>query len=66
MTYDEWERAAARPRSETRRYAAVGLHDCYAPVWIEHYPQLLERLSEIAELWTLDQVAADVTVASAG
>jgi len=64
LTYDAWE-AKVLAEIQTRRYAAVGLHDCYAPVWIEHYPRLLAKLAEIAELWTLDQVAADVTLAAA-
>ena len=44
---------------------AIGLHDCYAPSWIERYPALLEQLGGLGELWTLDQVAAEVTLAAA-
>jgi hypothetical protein len=65
VAYDVWERqaldlVAANP------FTAIGLHDCYAPQWIERYPEFLGRVGDLAELWTLDAVAAEVTLAAAG
>ena len=62
--YPEWE---ARLLDHIRRepYTAVGLHDCYAHLWLDRYPQLLEKLSATARLRTLDHVSADVIMGSA-
>jgi len=65
LDYPEWE-AQVLGQAQSRSFTAVGLHDCYAHTWIEHYPALLERLGEVAELWTFDRVAAEVTLAAAG
>jgi hypothetical protein len=64
VSYDDWE-AELLAHARAHPFTAIGLHDCYAPTWIERYPALLERLGEAGELWTLDQVAAEVTLASA-
>lgn len=64
MSYDEWERRALRTVSENQ-FTAIGLHDCYASHWLPHYGTFLERLAELGDLRTMDQVAAEVTLASA-
>lgn len=64
MPYEDWERAALE-RIVGDDFAAIGLHDCYAPRWLEHYPGFLERVGELGELRTLDEVAAEVTLSSA-
>ncbi|MDQ6914572.1 MAG: hypothetical protein M3155_02025 [Actinomycetota bacterium] len=64
LSYAEWERRVLRLAAE-RDFVAIGLHDCYAPGWLDRYSGLLERLAELGELRTLDEVAADVTLSSA-
>lgn len=55
MTREQWiERL--RDEIRTRDFVAVGLHDCYARHWIDWYPELLEELKQLGELWTCDQV----------
>ena len=46
-------------------FVAFGLHDCYAEHWLPHYEDLLRELSTLAELRTLDDVAADLHLAAA-
>ena len=46
-------------------YVAVGLHDCYGPQWLSHYPDLLRKLGDRAKLETLDGVANRVTLENA-
>lgn len=64
IPYEEWERAALRRVAESD-FAAISLHDCYAPHWLPRYRAFLERVSEMGELRTLDEVAAEVTLSSA-
>jgi hypothetical protein len=65
MPYEQWE-AQALARLRERDFVAFSLHDCYGPTWLERYPAFLRRLLEIGTLKTLDQVAAEVTLADAG
>ena len=62
--YEAWERAAL-DEIERRAFVAFGLHDCYAPWWLPHYPRLLERLQALGTLKTFDQVAAGLALANA-
>ena len=64
QTYDEWE-SALLDHVERTPYTTVGLHDCYAHLWLHRYPELLEKLKPLARLRTLDDVAADVVMAAA-
>ena len=64
MTYDAWE-AELLDQVERRRYTAVGLHDCYAHLWLPRYRQLLEKLATRARTRTLDEVSADVVMSAA-
>jgi hypothetical protein len=64
MRYDEWEtRLIAQIQNSD--FVAFGLHDCYADLWLPHYPALLEKLSRLGTLKTLDAVADDVIFAAA-
>ncbi len=63
MGYEDWEQRVLRIAAE-RDFTAVGLHDCYAPRWLGRYRSLLRRLAELQELTTMDELAADVTLAS--
>jgi hypothetical protein len=64
MPYEEWERAALGIVADSE-FAAVAMHDCYAPHWLPHYRGFLEKVAGLGELRTLDQVAAEVTLGSA-
>jgi hypothetical protein len=55
----DWERGALK-LIEERRFAAIGLHDCYAEHWLPHYRGFLERASGLGPLRTLDDVADEV------
>jgi len=63
LGYEAWEQkvlSAARDRE----FVAIGLHDCYADHWIDHYPGLLEKLRELGTFRTFDEVADDVVSAA--
>jgi hypothetical protein len=62
--YDDWERETLA-RIEARDVTAISLHDCYAPWWIERYPAFLERVRALAEPRTVDELAAELTLAAA-
>lgn len=64
LPYPEWERIAL-DRVAGSDFTAIGLHDCYARHWLPHYRGFLDRVAEVAELRTLDDVAAEVTLRSA-
>lgn len=64
VQWQEWEEKALGLLAD-RDFVAIGLHDCYASHWLGGYHGFLERLGEMAELKTMDQVAADVTLESA-
>jgi peptidoglycan/xylan/chitin deacetylase (PgdA/CDA1 family) len=44
-------------RIRANAFAAVGLHDCYAPYWINYYHDLLADLERIGRLATFQQMA---------
>jgi hypothetical protein len=64
MPYDVWERRALE-EIERSPFVAFGLHDCYAPAWLPHYPRFLDRVRALGTPRTLDDVAAEVTLGSA-
>ena len=61
LPYERWE---TRALDTVRRsnFLAFSLHDCYGELWLEHYPALIQRLLDMGELKTLDEVAAEVTL----
>ena len=63
-TYDDWERDAFE-QIERHEFAAISLHDGYAPVWLPLYRRFLEQVARLGRLRTLDEVAGDVTLAGA-
>lgn len=64
QSYDEWEREVL-DHVEREPYTAVGLHDCYAHLWLPHYPSLLAKLRALASPRTFDQVSAEVVIGAA-
>ena len=59
-----WERSALE-LIEQRDFVVIGLHDCYAHFWLDHYEEFLRKIQERASLMTLDEVAARVTLGHA-
>lgn len=64
LPYEEWEQLALGRIAESD-FAAISLHDCYAPYWLPRYRRFLEQVQEVGELRTMDEVAAEVTLCSA-
>lgn len=50
---------------DKRGFVAIGLHDCYAHLWLDRYEEFLRKVQERAALMTLDEVAARVTLGQA-
>jgi peptidoglycan/xylan/chitin deacetylase (PgdA/CDA1 family) len=63
-SYREWE-AEILEMVESQDFFAFGLHDCYAPYWLDQYRSLLQQLKSRAKLITLDEVAARITLGHA-
>lgn len=61
VSADEWEREVL-DLVERRDFAVIGLHDCYAHLWLDGLEGLLRQLKSRAQLITLDEVAARVTL----
>jgi hypothetical protein len=64
MPFNAWEKALIA-EIESNDFLAFGLHDCYADLWLPHYPALLEKISRLGEVRTFDAVADDAIFASA-
>jgi hypothetical protein len=63
-SYEAWERRAL-DRIRRHPYVAFSLHDCYAPHWIDRYPEFLRKVVDLGTVRTLDDVAADVMLSNA-
>lgn len=63
-SFAEWERRALRT-IEHSDFVVFGLHDCYADLWLSHYPEFLRRIADLGTFKTLDQVADDTILAHA-
>jgi peptidoglycan/xylan/chitin deacetylase (PgdA/CDA1 family) len=61
LSYHAWE-AEILEMVRRRPFFVLGLHDCYAPFWLNHYRSLLQLLKSRATLITLNEVAARVTL----
>jgi hypothetical protein len=62
--YDTWADEALEVLAR-QSFASVSLHDCYGSEWIGRYDKLLRRLQDLGTVKTLDEVAAEVTLAHA-
>ncbi len=62
-TYEDWERSALK-RIETSDFVSFGLHDCYGEFWLPHYPKFLEKVKELGQVKTLNEVASEVILAN--
>ncbi len=57
QSYQEWLEIAWQS-IEAAPFVALGLHDCYAGFWIEHYAEFLSKLQAMGTILTLNEVAA--------
>ena len=64
MPFREWERRLV-DEIRSRDFVAFGLHDCYADLWLSHYPKFLETISKMGTIKTLDAVADETILANA-
>lgn len=64
LRYEEWERKVLQ-HVERETYSAVGLHDCYAYLWLSRYAELLDKLAAAACPRTFDQVSAEAVIGAA-
>ena len=64
VSYGEWERQALATIDESD-FAAFGLHDCYADLWLSHYPVFLKKIEGLGTFKTFDQVANETIFAHA-
>jgi len=55
LGYSEWESKVLHLASRHPVFG-LGLHDCYAGFWLEHYPQLLEKLAAIGRFVGADEL----------
>jgi peptidoglycan/xylan/chitin deacetylase (PgdA/CDA1 family) len=60
---DRWEELLLE-HVAAREVAVLSLHDCYAPLWLDRYPALLDRLAGLGTFRTLDEVAAEAALAA--
>jgi hypothetical protein len=65
LRFDEWEQLALHQVAQQSDFAAISLHDCYAPFWLPRYGRFLARLRDMGEMRTLDEIAAEATLCSA-
>jgi peptidoglycan/xylan/chitin deacetylase (PgdA/CDA1 family) len=63
MDYASW-RACLGRLVDTRDVVVVGLHDCYAPRWLDRYEELLAELRAKGEVVTCDALADRLFLAS--
>jgi hypothetical protein len=56
VSYESWEREALAT-IQKHRFVAFSLHDCYGEYWLPHYRSLLEKVSQLGRLATLNEAA---------
>jgi hypothetical protein len=59
MSWRDWEAEALRQAS-ARDTTVLGVHDCYAHWWLDHYEGFLARLADAGRLRTIGSVAAEL------
>jgi peptidoglycan/xylan/chitin deacetylase (PgdA/CDA1 family) len=62
--FDVWK-AKALETAARHDVSVISLHDCYAHLWLDGYPELLEELTALGDVRTLDEIAADVVLSAA-
>lgn len=57
LTLSRWMERFHRLLDSGIKLVCVGLHDCYARTWIDHYPKILESTLVRRTMWNCDQIA---------
>jgi hypothetical protein len=52
--YDQWETKLLE-LAGTRRFLGLGVHDCYAGLWLRHYHTLLDKFQALERLVNADE-----------
>jgi hypothetical protein len=53
--YEQWENKILSI-ARSKPMFGLGLHDCYAEKWLKHYPSLLDKLAQIGDFSSADEV----------
>ena len=61
---EEWERRVLAT-VEAQDVTVFSLHDCYAHLWLDRYDAFLERVLPLGTPLTVDELAAELTLAAA-
>ncbi len=63
MKYEDWEQKAIELIKQND-FVALCLHDCYAHFWLPYYRRFLNKINELGQLKTLNEVANAVILYS--
>lgn len=63
LPYDRWEDRVVELLG-AGDFGAVCLHDCYGPHWLSRYRGLLDRIQSLGRVVTMDELAAELTLAT--
>lgn len=61
VPFEAWQRKMLA-MADAQDFLVIGLHDCYAHLWLPQYEAFLRELQKRASLITLDEVAARLTL----
>jgi len=60
----KWQREALE-LIERDDFVALGMHDCYAHLWLSGYESFLQQVRKLGGIRTVDEIAADLFLAGA-
>lgn len=63
ISYDDWEKKALEC-IEASEFVSFGLHDCYGEFWLPHYQKFIEKVKQLGQVKTFDEIASEVILAS--
>ena len=64
ISYQDWEDKAIQTIEEND-FIAFCLHDCYAPYWLPHYKNFLDKIHNLGIFKTFNQVAEEECLSNA-
>lgn len=59
IDFEQWARRSINA-IRNRDFVALSLHDCYASHWLDGYERFLEEVKALAQVRTMNEVAADL------
>lgn len=66
LSLSAWMNHVAELLKSPLPVVVIGLHDCYARIWMPEYPRLLGCLKSRGEVWTCDRIAEAAFLQSDG